>query len=129
MSKTNLGKSIIVLAHAFVGWALCTATMAIGMTTMSEGNALIFHAVLSPIIVIIVSAVYFKKFNYTSPLLTAIIFLAFVTFMDAFLVSLLIMKSFEMFGSVLGVWIPFASMFLAAYLTGLYVRSKKEIQN
>ena len=127
MSKTKLGKSIIVLAHAFVGWALCTATMGIGMDTMSEGNALIFHAVLSPIVVVVVSLFYFKKFNYTSPLLTAFIFLAFVTFMDAFLVALLILKNFEMFASILGVWIPFASIFLAAYLTGLYVRSKEEI--
>ena len=126
MSKTKLRKSIIVLAHAFVGWALCTATMGVGMATMSEGNALILHAILSPIFVIAVSLFYFKKFSYTSPLITAIVFLAFTTFMDVFLVALLILKNFEMFGSILGVWIPFASIFLAAYLTGLFVGSKEE---
>ena len=34
-------KIIIVLAHAFVGWMLCGATMGIGMSVTSLNNALI----------------------------------------------------------------------------------------
>ncbi len=40
-------KIIIILAHAFIGWALCGATMGFGMATTSLQNALIIHATSS----------------------------------------------------------------------------------
>jgi hypothetical protein len=113
-------KIIIVLIHAFVGWALCAATMGIGMATTSIENALIIHAIGAPIIFIVLSLIYFKKFNYTSPLQTAIIFVSFVIVVDFFVVALLINRSLDMFGSLLGTWIPFALIFTSTYLTGLY---------
>jgi len=70
--------------------------------------------------------VYFEKFNYTTPLQTAIIFVVFVITVDFFLVALVINKSLDMFSSLLGTWIPFALIFTSTYLTGLYtVRSTK----
>ena len=39
--------------------------------------------------------------------------------MPFFVVALLINRSFEMFASLLGTWIPFALIFLSTYLTGL----------
>jgi len=53
---------------------------------------------------------------------TAVIFVGFVIAVDFFLVALLMLNSFEMFTSPLGTWIPFVLIFLATYLTGLYVR-------
>jgi hypothetical protein len=38
--------------------------------------------------------------------------------MDFFIVAMLINKSFEMFTSLLGTWIPFALIFISTYLTG-----------
>jgi hypothetical protein len=120
----NIKKLVTILAHAFVGWALCVATMGIGMATMSLQNALVIHAIGAPIFFAIVSLIYFKKFNYTTPLQTAIIFLGFVITVDFFVVALLISRSLEMFASLLGTWIPFALIFTSTYLTGLYtVRS------
>jgi len=81
----NTRKILIVLAHAFVGWALCTASMVIGMATMSIDSALIVHAVAAPIIFTIISLIYFNKFNYTSPLSTALTFVSFVIVVDFFL--------------------------------------------
>ena len=78
-------------------------------------------AIAAPIITVGVSLVYFRKFNYTSPLKTAAIFIAFVIAMDFFVVAILINRSFEMFTSLLGTWIPFALIFLSTYLTGLLV--------
>jgi len=122
----NVRKSITVLAHAFVGWALCAATMGIGMATTSINNALIIHAIGAPIFFIIVSLVYFKKFDFTTPLQTALIFVSFVITVDFLVVALLINKSLDMFASLLGTWIPFALIFTATYLTGLYtVRSSE----
>ena len=122
----NSRKLITILVHAFVGWALCAATMGIGMATTSIQNALIIHAIGSPIFFTIVSLIYFNKFNYTTPLQTAIIFVGFVITVDFFVVALLINRSLEMFASLLGTWIPFALIFTSSYLTGWYtVRSPK----
>ncbi len=122
----NAKKIITILVHAFVGWALCAATMGIGMATTSINNALMIHAVAAPIFFFVVSLIYFKKFNYTTPLQTAITFVGFVIAVDFFVVALLINKSLDMFTSLLGTWIPFALIFTSTYLTGLYtVRSTK----
>jgi hypothetical protein len=119
-------KIIIVLAHAFVGWMLCAATMGIGMSVTTMNNTLIIHAIGAPIFFAGVSLFYFRKFNYTAPLQTALIFIAFVIGMDFFLVAMLINRSFEMFTSLLGTWIPFALIFISSYITGLYVVKKKD---
>ena len=118
-------KIIIVLIHAFVGWMLCAATMGIGMSVTSLNTALTIHAIAAPIFFAGVSLVYFRKFNYTTPLQTALTFIAFVIGMDFFLVAMLINRSFEMFTSLLGTWIPFALIFISTYLTGLFVLQKK----
>ena len=117
----NIKQVTIILGHAFIGWALCGATMGIGMATMSLDQTLIVHAIGAPIFFVAVSLVYFHKFNYTTPLQTAIIFVCFVIVVDFFVVALLINKSLEMFTSLLGTWIPFVLIFTATYLTGLFV--------
>ena len=91
------------------------------MAAMSIDNALIVHAIGAPIFFTIISLIYFKRFNYTTPLQTAIIFVSFVIVVDFFVVALLINRSLEMFASPLGTWIPFALIFTSTYLTGLYV--------
>ncbi len=117
----NTGRLLTILAHAFIGWAFCTATMVIGMAVTSLQNALIIHAIGAPIFFAIVSLVYFKRFNYTTPLQTALIFVAFVIAVDFLVVALLINRSLDMFASLLGTWIPFALIFASTYLTGLYL--------
>jgi hypothetical protein len=114
-------KTILILAHAFVGWMLCAATMGIGMAVTSIDNALIIHAIGAPIFFAGVSWVYFRKFNFTTPLQTAAIFIAFVIAMDFFVVAMLINHSFEMFASLLGTWFPFALIFASTCLTGKLV--------
>ena len=70
----------------------------------------------------ILSIIYFKKFNYTSPILTAIIFVGFIILMDLLVITPLVEKSFEMFGSIIGTWIPFGLIFVSTYLTGKFCR-------
>ncbi len=125
MNKIDIKNLIVILIHAFIGWVLCGTIMGIGMQVTSMENTLIIHAIGAPIFFAIVSLIYFKKFNFTTPFQTAIIFLGFVIFMDFFIVALLIEKSLEMFGSILGIWLPFALIFISTYLTGLTVRIKK----
>ncbi len=93
-----------------------------GQAVTTLENALIIHAIGAPIVFAFVSFIYFKKLNYTKPLVTAIAFVAVVVLMDFFVVSLLIEQNFDMFLSPIGTWIPFALIFTSTYLTGTIVR-------
>ena len=119
-------KILAVLAHAFVGWMLCAATMGIGMTVTTLNTALLIHAIAAPIFFCGISLIYFRKFNYTAPLQTALYFLAFVVAMDFFVVAMLINRSFDMFTSLLGTWLPFALIFTSTYFTGRFITGSKE---
>lgn len=123
----ELGKIVTILVFAFIGWALCGAIMGIGRSVTSLENTLVIYAIGAPIIFATLSFVYFTRFNYTTPLETAIAFFAFVVFMDVFLIALFVEKSFAMFSSILGTWIPFALIFLSTYLTGLYLGSATQV--
>jgi len=112
-------KTLIILIHALIGWALCGMIMAIGMQLTSIEITLIIHAIGAPIIFGIISIIYFNKFAYTKPLQTGIIFVTFIILMDFFVVAMLIEKNFDMFKSILGTWIPFILIFLSTFLTGL----------
>ena len=118
-------KVIIIVIHMLIGWGLCGALIGIGRQVTSMQNTLIIHALGVPIIFGLLSWIYFTFFHYTSPLQTAILFVAFAILMDFFVVALLVEKSFAMFASILGTWIPFALIFLATYLTGIAVVKKK----
>ena len=117
----HMKKLVIIFVHAFIGWVLCAATMGIGMATMTLESTLIVHAVGAPIFFAVVSLIFFRKFNYTTPLQTAMIFVGFVIAVDFFVVALVINRSLEMFVSLLGTWIPFALIFASTYLTGVFV--------
>lgn len=114
----NPKKLAILLAHAFVGWLLCAATMGIGMATTTLQTTLIIHAVGAPIYFAAVSTVYFSRFRFTRPLSTAVVFVTFVVVVDFFVVALLINRSLAMFTSILGTWLPFALIFGSTFVTG-----------
>jgi hypothetical protein len=115
----NVKKILILLAHAFMGWGLCGAIVGIGRNVTSMQVTLIVHAVGAPVIFVVISLIYYKWFHYTTALQTAAAFVLLVIFMDVFVVALLIEKSFEMFSSILGTWLPFVLIFAAVYTTGL----------
>jgi hypothetical protein len=124
--KDARGKKIgIILTLAFVGWAICGMIMGIGMATTTLDNALILHAAFVPVVFFGVSFLYYSRFNYTTPLETAGIFVAFVILMDIFVVSMMINKSFDMFYSFLGTWFVFGEIFTTTLLTGKYLNLKR----
>jgi len=117
-----LKKIAIITIHALIGWSLCGAIIGIGFQFTTEQNTLIIHAIGAPIIFGLVTRNYFKRFAYTSPLHTAYLFLGITIAMDFFLVALVIQKSFVMFESILGTWIPFILIFSATILMGKYTK-------
>src|SRR5210317_573642 len=98
-------KTIIIIIHAFIIWCLCGATIAIGSSSLSMEATLIIHAIGAPIFAAIVSYVYFKRYNFTNSIQTAIIFLLFIIIMDAGLVAPVFQGSYDMFKNILGTWI------------------------
>jgi hypothetical protein len=111
----------VILVFAFIGWAACGATMGIGMALTSIDVTLIIHAIGAPIYFIILSLIYFKKFNYTKPITTAAFFISFIIIVDFFLVAMVINKSLDMFRSFLGTWLPFILIFVSTWTTGKLV--------
>ncbi|NIM58620.1 MAG: hypothetical protein GTO16_06710 [Candidatus Aminicenantes bacterium] len=124
MDKLGYIRLFIVFIYAFIGWTLCGAVMFIGMAVTTEFVTLIIHAIAAPIIFVVVTSFYFKKYDFTTPLETAALFVAFVILMDFFIVALIINRSLAMFGNVLGTWIPFILIFIATYYTGRHEEKK-----
>jgi hypothetical protein len=112
---------VALLLHALAGWAYCGILIGIGRRFLSMDTALVVHAVGAPIGFALLSLLYFKRFASTTPLETAAAFLAVVVAMDGFLVAPVFERSYSMFASPLGTWIPFALIFAATYFTGLAV--------
>lgn len=108
----------VIAVFGLVGWALCGSIVFVGRELMPIETVLIVHAVGAPIIFGALSWTYFSRFGYTSPPTTAVIFTGIVIGMDVFLVAMLIERSFEMFGSVLGTWLPWALIFASTWLVG-----------
>ena len=124
LQKIGYAKLLIVLIYAFMGWTICGAIMFIGTAVTSEFIALIIHAVAAPIIFAVVSSFYFKKYDLTTPLETAALFVAFVVLLDFVVVALLIDKSLAMFGNVLETWIRFVLIFISTYYMGRHEEKK-----
>lgn len=125
MKKLNLKRVLVLLAHALVVWMFCDAVMVIGMAVIGKETALIVHLIAGPLFTVLVSGFYFHRFNYTTPLQTALVLISFIIIMDVFLVAMIINKSFEMFTSIIGTWLPFILIFAAVYLTGIVSRRQK----
>ena len=116
----NIRKPIIILVHALLGWALWVAAMLIyGRGTIScYGWCFVFSTTLLPLFFVILSLIYFKKFNYTTPFLTAILFTGFL--IVGFLVVELLLGSLNEFARTFeNLWISLALIFVSTYLTGV----------
>jgi hypothetical protein len=118
MKKMQIKKYIITIIFGLIGQMGCWGLMIGGQAFTTIENALIIHAAGAPILFGIVSYIYFKRVNQTDPILTASIFVAVVISMDFFIVALMINRSFDMFFSLIGTWIPFTLIFLSTYLVG-----------
>jgi hypothetical protein len=70
------------------------------------------------------SATYFSWFGTVTPFVAASFFVGFIGLMDLFLVAMIILRSLDMFRSVLGTWLPFLLIFAATLLTGLLINHR-----
>lgn len=117
-------KAVVLGIFAVIGWAYCGALVAIGRRFLSMDATLVVHAVGAPIGFGLLTLLYRRWFAYTGPLRTAIVFLGIVVGLDLALVAPVFERSFAMFASPLGTWIPFALIFLAVWGTGEAMRRR-----
>jgi hypothetical protein len=125
MTQLDAKRIVITIVFAFIGWVACGATMGIGMALSTLETTLIIHAIGAPIYFFILSYIYFRKFGYTKPIVTAAIFVGFVIVIDFFFVALIINESLDMFRNFIGTWLPFILIFTVTWLTGKIVGSQK----
>jgi hypothetical protein len=117
--RSNRRASLAALiAHGLVGWAACGVLMGVLLATVSEPTAIIGHAVGAPIIFAAVTAHLFLRSGGRRPIMVAGVFTAIVVALDALIVAGLIQRSFAMFSSALGTWVPFALIFVSVFVTG-----------
>ncbi len=116
---STLGKATVIGLFGFAGWLMCAAIMVVGRMYLPMWNTLILHAIGAPITFAVLSAIYFERFGFTSPLRTAVIFATIVVGIETCVVAPVLVGDFSMFGDALKTWIPFALIFAATYLTGL----------
>lgn len=103
---------------ALAGWAICGAAIAVGRRLVSMDATLLIHAIMAPLAFGLLTRLFFRWFPVSSALTVALTMLSVVVGMDALLVAPFLEHSYAMLGSVLGTWVPFASILAASYLVG-----------
>jgi hypothetical protein len=124
--KITLRATLLTVCFPLAGWALCAAVMGIGMALLPMQTVLIVHAVAAPAFFTVISLLYFSRFRQTNPLVAASLFTVIVMVADFLVVALLVLRSLDMFRSVLGTWIPFGLIFASTLVTGLVVRGRTQ---
>ena len=107
-----------VAAFGAAGWALCGVVMGGLMAVAPLWLALTLHAIAAPAIFAVLSYFYFRAPGARQPLETALAFTVLVAVLDAVVVAGLVLRSFDMFASITGTWLPFALIFLATWAAG-----------
>lgn len=119
-------KAAVIIVHVLAAWGLCGVTMVLGLALTTTENAILIHLAAAPVIGLVVSLVYFRFFAYTGPLATALIFLLTILCLDFFVAAMLIEKSFEMFGSFLGFWLPVGMIAFITWAVGVLVGNSRK---
>ncbi len=112
-----------LFASALVLWAACGAVMALGRRLWTLATALRIHLIAAPIIAFLVSAVSTMIAAPFDPMLRAGVMTGIVVVLDATVVAPLFERSYAMFRSLIGTWMPFVAIFLASLAAGLLFRA------
>jgi len=114
---------LLLLVIALPAWGACGTTMGIGLARTTLRLTLTLHALVAVAGFGLTSWLYFSFADSAlTPLQAALAVTTEVVALDVFIVALLILKSFDMFRSLAGTWLPlaliFASFWAAGHLAG-----------
>lgn len=96
-------------------WALCGATIAIGRRIWSLQTTLYVHLAAAPVFAFALTALFGAAFPGLDRLLRAEVMTGLVVALDFCVVAPIFERSFAMFKSLVGTWLPFATIFIASW--------------
>jgi hypothetical protein len=104
--------------HAVVGWVACAGVMGVGRAVTTMERTLLIHAAAVPVVFGALAWSYFQRVGHLGALPTAALFTGTVIALDAGLVAPVFERSYAMFRSVRGTWLPFGLIFLVTWIVG-----------
>lgn len=110
-----MGRHTSLVMRGLIGWAICGATVGIGRKVLPMTATLIVHAIVAPLAFGLLAWNHVKRFPESSPLATGLFMVALVIGLDALVVAPFFERSYKMFRSVLGTWLPFLLILAASY--------------
>jgi menaquinone-dependent protoporphyrinogen oxidase len=109
-----------LVAHGALGWALCAATMAFLLAVSPLGVALV-HAIVAPVVFAGIAWHYFRAPGAHDASGTALAFVATVALLDLVVIAGLLQRSFAMFGSLIGLWVPVGLIGVVTWAIGEWI--------
>lgn len=111
-----MNRQTSLVIHGLIGWAICGATIGIGRQLLPMNVTLIVHALVAPVAFGLLTWNHTRRFPESSARIIALSMVGMVIGLDAGLVAPVFERSYKMFRSVLGTWIPFTLILGASYL-------------
>ena len=111
--------SLIVLALAL--WAACGGVIAIGRRVWTMQTTLVVHLCAAAAFAFAAAAAHKLMAPDFDIVGRAAAMTGLIIALDALVVAPLFERSYAMFRSALGTWVPFAAMFLACWVAGVGV--------
>ncbi|HUI95269.1 MAG TPA: hypothetical protein VLX44_05920 [Xanthobacteraceae bacterium] len=112
---------IALLGLGLVLWAACGAVIAIGRRLWTLQTTLRVHLVAAPIVAFLVAALHKRAAAELDPWQRALALTGLVVFLDVAVVAPLFERSYAMFRSLIGTWLPFAAIFVASLAAGILI--------
>jgi hypothetical protein len=110
---------VYLIGLALVLWGACGGVIAIGRKLWSIDTTLRVHLVAAAIVAFLVAAAHRALAPDFDPLLRAAAITTIVMLLDALVVAPLFERSYAMFRSVIGTWLPFLAIFAACWAAGV----------
>ncbi len=110
-----------MLGLGLVLWAACGAVIAVGRRVWTLETTLRVHLLAAPIFAFLAAAAHKLLAAPFDPRLRAVVLTALVVFLDAAVVAPVFERSYAMFRSLIGTWMPFGAIFLASLAAGILI--------
>ncbi len=104
---------------ALVLWGACGGVIAAGRRLWSLDTTLRVHLVVAPVLAFLVAVAHKELAPGFDPLLRAAAITFIVMLLDALVVAPLFERSYAMFRSFVGTWLPFVAIFAACWAAGV----------
>jgi hypothetical protein len=109
---------VYLVGLTVVLWGACGAVIGIGRKLWPLDTVLRIHLIAAPVIAFLLAAVHAWLAPDFNPVLRAAVMTVLVIVLDAVVVAPLFERSYDMFRTAIGTWIPFVLIFIASWAAG-----------